>query len=226
MARWTDQRNFIACRDCGFLQPVAAGTETLYEPDERFEAMHEFIVIHAGHRVAELRREKPALTADRPLWDPMATIRFEVTDGSGSFVVTCSRDSIDEPRTYRFCPGTLELQRHEVAIDDADLRRGLDLEFHPHAVRPTKLDRFISILHDAVRDLEPEELDVCYDAPDDPSVSIARMPEATFRAVYAACENIFDAWELQHVHRFLQANRSDDGLLVLRIRRYDAPAHV
>jgi hypothetical protein len=183
---------------------------------------HEFVSGHRAHGLIGLQRCTSDVRADRGLWDPMATVRFEVTDGRDTFVVTGLRPSVEKPRQYRFTSGFLPPSSHEVSIVDGDVRRGLDMEFHPHAIRPTKIERFISALHEAVRAVQPQELSICYDLPDDPDLSVAPMPDAAFESVVAACGQIFDSWEFPRIHRFLLANRTDDGLLMLRVRRVDA----
>ena len=102
------------------------------------------------------------------------------------------------------------------------MRRGLDREFYPQALRPTKLDRFISVLHDVVRHIPPAELEIAFDLADDPAVSIARMPNETYEELLARCIEIFDPWEWPRVSRFLCENRGEDGVLALRVRRHVA----
>jgi len=213
---------FLACHDCGVLQPIA---ETdAHDSDDAEAAMHEgfeeFLAGHRTHRTARLHRDGSESRSDRPLWDPMATVTFSATDGDLTYVVTAARTSIDAPRVYRFVPGTLTAPNSEVAIDTADLRRGLDLEFHPHALRPTKLDRFLSAVEEIIGHIDPQALDIAFDDADDPAVSVARMPDAAYRQLVGRCTEIFDAWELSRVTHFLHDNRAEDGLLALRVRRH------
>jgi len=107
----------------------------------------------------------------------------------------------------------------EVDIADVDVRRGLDLEFFPHAVRPTKIDDFLGALHEAIRDLATEDLEIAFVDADDPAVSIAPMPEAAVQRVLHASSKIFDPWEFPLVERFLRENRQETGVLALRVRR-------
>jgi hypothetical protein len=212
---------FLACHDCGVMQPVAVFVGNGHDDGvaEAAAAWSDFAVTHSSHRTAHVVRHGSETHADRQLWDPMSTIRFEVTDGEHVYVVSATRSSIEEPRLYRFVPGTLEVRSSEVALEDEDLRRGLDMEFYPHAIRPSKLDRFLSLVHDMVRHINPEDLAIAFDAADDPSVSIARMPEAVYGELLTRCQDIFDDYELSKVSRFLEDNRNEDGLLVLRVRR-------
>jgi hypothetical protein len=95
----------------------------------------------------------------------------------------------------------------------------LDLEFYPHAVRPTKIENFLNALHAAIRDLALEDIEIAFADADDPAVSIAPMPEQAFRRILAASLEIFDPWELPRVERFLRENRLETGVLALRVRR-------
>jgi hypothetical protein len=211
---------FLACHDCGVLHPVeAAGLSGLIDPTAASEDYAAFAADHATHHTARFIRQGDDTTSDRPLWDPLGTRTFQATDGEQHYVVIAHRESIEEPRTYRFVPGELETRNSEVRVDDCDLRRGLDLQFFPYALRPTKLDQFISLVHDIVSHIPPDDLEIAFDAADDPAVSVARMPTESYQELLDRCTEIFDPWEWPRVSRFLRDNRGEDGLLALRVRR-------
>lgn len=208
----------IACRDCGLLQPVTAATGG-DAAAALFEAYHEFLGEHDGHEITWLTRVGCEVGCDRPLWDPMGTVTFTVTDGEHNYLATGTRTALDEPRLYRFAPGALSATATEILIDDRDLRRGLDLEFYPQALRLTKLERFLVAVREVVDQLNPEELPIAFDDAEDPAVSIARMPEQSYQELLLRCSEIFDPAELDTVNRFLRENCGEDGLLALRVRR-------
>jgi hypothetical protein len=216
-----EQEHFLACRDCQVLQPIAVAGEA--RSDEATaaagEAYDEFINDHIFHRITRFRRHGPEMQCNRPVWDPMAAITFEVTDGRATYVVNAGRRSIDEPRVYRFAPGVLRVQNTHVDIDDYDLRRGLDSRFYPQMVRSSKLDRFIAVVHEVISQIAPDQLEIAFDTAEDPAQSMARMPDTAYQEVLGRCAEIFDAWELPRVREFLRDNRNEDGLLVLRVRR-------
>jgi len=213
---------FLGCHDCGELLPIlprgALGCEDLAEND--LTRCNEFLTKHQLHRTACFCRSHSELLADRPLWDPMATLVFEVTDGGERYAVTATRPSIEEARSYRFAPGSLVVATAEVAVDRDHLRRGLDSEFFPHALRATKVDRFLTAVNDVIRHLRAAEIETIFDAADDPAVSIAPMPEDSYRDLVDRCAGIFDALELPRVLAFIDENRREDGLLALRVRRH------
>lgn len=216
--------HFIACRDCGELHPILdTGAIFLDDADSQgVDLYKEFLARHHTHQIASLWRSGSECRADRPLWDPMATLTFEVTDGDRSYVVTATRRSIEQERVYRFAPGMLEVGSSEVQIDPHQLRRGLDRLFYPHALRPTKIDRFLSLVHDVISQIDPDQLVIAFDDANDPSVSIAGMPDGICNEILARCTDIFDPWELPRVISFLRDNRGADGLLALRVRRHIA----
>ena len=98
----------IACRECGVLQPVAC-VRSIWADDAAEawrDAYLQFLTEHRTHDLTWFARHGNALASDHALWDPMATIRFEVTDGERIYVATGSRPSPEEPRVYRFGSGT------------------------------------------------------------------------------------------------------------------------
>ena len=217
---WPTKDLFLACHDCGVLHPVEltglAGCGDIAPDSEDYVV---FVAAHATHRTGHLIRKDGETVSEQPLWDPMGTVAFAATDGEQAYIVVARRESIEEPRTYRFTPGTLEGRNSEVLVDDSDLRRGLDRQFFPYALRPTKLDLFISVVHDIVSHIPPDTLEIAFDAADDPAISVARMPTESYQELLTRCTEIFDTWEWPRVSRFLRDNRGEDGLLALRVRR-------
>jgi hypothetical protein len=211
----------IACRDCSVLQPLmcmrSPGADDAVEVSR--EAYHQFFAEHHAHDLTWLTRYGDELTSDRALWDPMATVTFEVTDGRHAYIATGSRTSLEEPRVYRFAPGTLDAMETAILVDDKDLRRALDVEFYPHALRLGKLDRFVVAVRQVVSHLNPAELPIAFDDANDPMVSVARMPDQSYEELVARCTEIFDPAEMDTVSKFLRDNRDEDGLLALRVRR-------
>ncbi|MFN8628211.1 MAG: hypothetical protein U0587_19845 [Candidatus Binatia bacterium] len=218
---------FVACRNCGLLHPAVCATAHPSDEatTESLVAFGQFIGEHQAHQLAWFRRHGAEAASDHPLWDPMAAITFEATDGQQTYVVVSCRTSIDEPRTYRFAPGALHLASTAVLIDDHDLRRGLDRTFQPHVLRLTTLDRFVSLVHEVISHVRPDELSVAFDDAEDPAVSIAPMPDETYQELVDRCAEIFEPSEFGTVAKFLEDNREADGLLALRVRREFVVAH-
>jgi len=217
-----DTLHFAACRDCGELHPIFDSAVAFLDDAgiEGTDAYTQFLTRHRAHHIASLWRSGWELRADRPLWDPLATLTFEVTDGDQTYVVNAMRRSIEDGRLYQFAPGVLEVGNAEVQIDPHDLRRGLELQFNPQTLRPMKIDRFLAAVHEVINQIDADDLEIAFDAADDPAVSIACMPDATYDDLLARCAKIFDPREeLPRVVAFLRDNRGADGLLALRVRR-------
>jgi len=212
--------SFTACRDCGELHPVPDTGATFLDDVEGVDPYKEFLARHGTHHLAAFRRSGSECRTDRPFWDPLATLTFEVTDGEQSYVVSGTRRTIEDARVYRFAAGVLDKGTSEVQINPRDLRRGL---FHPHALRPMQIDRFLAAVDEVISQIDPDELVTAFDDADDPDVSVAGMPDGIYNELLARCTDIFDPVELPRVVTFLGDNRNADGLLALRVRRH-APA--
>jgi hypothetical protein len=75
-------------------------------------------------------------------------------------------------------------------------------------------------VHEIVSRIDPEVLEIAWDAADDPAVTIAPMPDDSFQQLLARSAEIFDAADWPRVIDFLSDNRHADGLLALRVRRH------
>ncbi len=215
--------HFTACRDCGELHPLV-DTGAIPDDDangiDNVDTYKEFLARHRTHDIARVSRSGSECRADRPLWDPMATLKFEVTDGDLSYVVSATRRSIEDERVYRFALGVLDEVGHsEVQIDACNLRRGLS---YLRALPSVKIDRLLSTVDEVINQIDPDDLVTAFDDADDPAVSLADMPDGIYNEILARCTDIFDPVELLRVVTFLGDNRNADGLLALRVRHIDA----
>jgi len=212
--------HFTACRDCGELQPLVDTGATLLDDADGVDPYKEFTARHRTHDIARVWRSGSECRADRPLWDPMATLTFEVTDGDRTYVVSATRRSIEDERVYGFTLGVLdEVGNSEVQIDARALQRGLS---YLHALPPMTVDRLLSAVNELISQIDPDELVTAFDDADDPAVSIADMPDGIYDKILARCTEIFDPMELPRVVTFLGDNRHADGLLALRVRHITA----
>ena len=178
-----------------------------------------FFAEHGAHGLNEMNCALGAAMTGGPVWDPMAELLFEVASGAETFVVRATRASIEAPRRYRFAPGTLQVNAGVVEIDEADVRRALDLELYPHVLRASQIDALLTVVHASLDGIEADELEIAFEDIDDPEVSIAALPDQAYRRILDASTQIFDDWERPRVARFLEENRGEDGLLALRVRR-------
>jgi hypothetical protein len=62
-------------------------------------------------------------------------------------------------------------------------------------------------------------VDIAFDDAALPNTSIGPFPAGLRDALVGRCAAIFDAWELERVHRFIDDHRHADGTLAVRVRR-------
>jgi len=178
-----------------------------------------FFAVHRDHRIDLLLRLDERSLSDRPLWDPMATKYFEVTNGQERLLVRCSRPSIEDPVERTLVPGTLAQTEIALELEPDLIRRALDEHFYPNALRPTKVQQLLAELDELVHHIDPDTLGILYDDADDAQVSIARLPEQAYEDLAARCRRIFDDWEFERVQTFLTGHSGEDGVLTVRMKR-------
>jgi len=203
---------FLACRTCLRLQRIMPDLAAM-DDDTPFAERH------AGHRLEPLTRVGDAFLSDKPVWDPMATTYFEVTNGNEVLMVRSGRRSVEDPVERTLVPGRLRLDHVTVEFETELIRRALDAHFFPHAVRPAKIEQFLATLAALCRDVNPDRLEIVFDSAEDPQVQYARLPEHLWAQLMVRCEAIFDEWERERLRNFFEAARADDGLLCLRLTR-------
>lgn len=204
---------FLACRTCLRLARLLPELEDLDGDGESFAS------VHAGHCLEPLFRRGDAFISDRPVWDPMATTYFEVTNGEEVLLVRSARPSIEAPLERVLVPGRLRLDGVHVGFETDLICRALDAHFFPQALRPSKLERFLAALDELRHCVDPERLEIVFDSAEEPHVQYARLPEPLFAQIVARAGEIFDAWERERLRVFFDASRGDDGLLCLRLTR-------
>jgi hypothetical protein len=207
--------SFLLCRQCGVLEPVPV------QPGADEEEVHEFAAFRAAHEahvLEDAQRLPDSTLFDGPTWDPMSTRWFRVAAGADELLVRSWRTAIDEPRRHELT-STLPLAAGCIEVDEPLLRRAFDRHFFPHAVRPTKLDRFVHTVHELIADLDPGEVETTFDDVALPNASIGPFPAELCDMLLSRCVPIFDAWELDRVRTFIADHRLEDGALAVRVRR-------
>jgi hypothetical protein len=211
----------LLCRDCGvlyLLEPVNADTEA--EPEGPSGSAVEFRSAHRGHHLELAHRLDEIAHSDRPLWDPMAVVLFQVlTEGGEVLTVRSARTSIDGPRLQRVVSATgLPSPTQDVIEFDTRLvRRALDRHFFPHSLSTRKLDAFVELLATVTREVPAAALEIAFDDPEHPEASFAPVPDSVCGLLLQRCRDLFDPWELERVIQFIDANRGGDGALALRV---------
>lgn len=212
MPEYAHGERFIACRTCRRLARQLPELEDFDDGDS-------FTTVHAGHCLEPLVRRGDAFISDRPIWDPMATTYFEVTNGEEVLVVCSTRPSIEAPLERILLPGRLRLDAVRVDFETDLIRRALDAHFFPHALRPAKIERFLAGLDELRHAVDPDRLEIVFDSADEPHVQYARLPDHLLSQLVGRATEIFDPWECERLRSFFDTACGDDGLFCLRLTR-------
>jgi len=214
---------FLLCRSCGVLCAVDVAMVKPGGPEPSLdEDVATFEDTHRHHRIERASRLPTPAVHDRALWDPMGTMWFEVGCGAETLVVRASRESIDSPRSYELVPGSIQLRKSSVEIDEPYLRSALDRHFFPHLLRPTTVDRFVALLRTLAQEAEGTEIETSFDDADDPTIGIAPLPDDLYQQLTARSAEVFEVSEVGRLASFIDTNRFEDGALALRVRNQPA----
>ncbi|MEO8606023.1 MAG: hypothetical protein ABI629_25865 [bacterium] len=210
---------FLLCRSCGLLQPLRT-PGPWPEPDPEAAAeLGAFRAAHATHGVQAAERLDERGLTDLPLWDPMATRWFRIRAGSEILAVRSWRTHVDEPRCYSLESDGLPGVAACVEVDERLLRRALDRDFYPHAIRTAQLDGFVTAVREMLAPLDPDTVETSFDDAALPDAEIGPFPVALQAPLIERCAILFDAWELERVRGFVRSHAQEDGALAVRVRR-------
>ena len=210
---------FLLCRSCGALCDLEHSSLDSVPDDQRTSESdaHAFWLTHREHGLEQVMRLPTAAIYDRPAWDPVATAWFHVRTARDSLVVRSWRSSIEEPRRYTVETNPPPEAGWAVNFDEGLLRRAFDMHFYPHAIRPAKVDRFLSLVHDLVSQLEGATIDTSFDDVEHANTAIAPFPNDLCDTLVSRSATIFDSWELERVAAFVRTHRLENGALALHI---------
>jgi hypothetical protein len=211
---------FLVCRACGQLTPAGtASAGSLLDDGHDASDLDRFREVHRAHGLHVATRTPVPSVFDRPVWDPMAVVWFEVQIQRERFVVRSSRTSIDEPRIWEITRAVIERRPGAVELDEEYLRLALDRWFYPHVLPSRVSDRFLAVLEDVTRTLDPDQLESTYDDSDDPEVSIAPLPISARERLLQRTQAFLDDVERQRFAGFVSAHSGADGALAVHVRR-------
>jgi len=205
-----EPRTFLACLDCGVLEPNVSRRD-------RPAASGVFLSHHARHRTRQLQRRALRLSREQRWQRRDHSTAFAASDGENLYVVTHEHVGHGTPTTYQVRPAALLPTAATPAVDSETLRRGLASALFPYRLGEAKFTRFCQTLHDIVGKLAVPHLDVHFEAEQDPSSGIARLPETAYAELLSQSAPIFASWEWPRVENFLTRDR--DGLLAIRVHR-------
>jgi hypothetical protein len=215
--------HFLHCRDCETLfrpSPWDRAPEYRMTPEGVTQTTRDdcmaFLTRHARHRLETLRPTNTQAFHTGTIWDTSAPIYWEVSDGERTAVIEGRRAEMGSPVRYRLRTGRVVAERVAVEIPDGEIRRQVDRALYPGVAPGRKLASFGETFKRIVWDLDPATLEILYDVPGDPTLSVARLPAAAIAALGDAARRIFDAGDSAKVVACFAGTEDDpDGFTVL-----------
>ena len=219
-------RHFLHCRDCDEVfrpSPYDRAPEYRSTPDGPVEAPRDdcmvFLVRHARHALETLRPSGSVTAHQGSLWDPMAVAYWQVTNGRDLFLVRGWREHAGEPRRYRLVPGRLVAEACSIEIPEAEIGAEIDRALYPGTLPERKLDAFVARFRALVDELDPMTLEIVYDVPSDPALSVAKLPAWALDRLAASTRQVFDAADAGRIEAHLAASADDPDAFTVLVRR-------
>lgn len=215
------QKEYLLCRECGDLQPLAAPARYPDGGDAALDVadLEQFRAAHAAHSLERAFRVPEPALHDRPAWDPMATSWYRVLVGESSFYVRSWRTSIDEPRRHQLQRSAPQLNAH-VELDESLLQQTLSRHFHPQPLPAEKATRFVVTVREILASLDADSVETSFDDPELANAELGPCPEPVCAQLLSQARDIFsDDWEQTKIARFIEENRTEYGALAVRVRR-------
>jgi hypothetical protein len=217
----------LRCYDCNRLLSLgphnrAPGWSARVDPAEDLEIPwddeEDFRLIHAGHRLGEVRiREGTAI--GKGCWgDPTRAIWFEATDGRETILVRRHRMRIDRPAVYEVIPGRLVSGPGAPEVQARDLRRQLDFDLGDK-VPATIRGRFVAAVEEVAAGLFAEDLENVGADPQDALVEYARLGEDNRAQILDRLRDSVPEEILRRLHRFMIENMQGNDVMNLRLRK-------
>jgi len=214
--------HFVHCRECGELfrpSPHDRTPEFRLTPDGYTESTRDdcvdFLVRHARHQLQTLRPTGGVTLHEGPLSDPLAATCWQVTDGTHMLVVRGWRETVTEPLRYRLEPGRLVADPLDVEIPEQEIRQKIDGALYPGVVPERKLAALVAEFKTLIWDLEPACLEILYDVPADPMLSVAKLPAFALERLVLAARRLFGETDAARIEMLLTNADDSDALSVL-----------
>ena len=219
-------RQFIHCRDCRDVfrpSPLDRTPEFRLTPDGAVADVRDdcmaFLTSHARHALETLRPTWAPALHQGAFGDPMATVIWEVTNGAQVMLVESSRTSLTEPLRYTVRPGRLVVETPSIEIEEAEIRSDVDRALFPGTAPHRKLDAFVARFKAIAWDVDPATLDVVYDVPCDPTLSVARLPADAGERLVAAAREIFGESDAARIAQRLAETSADADAFTVLLRQ-------
>lgn len=208
--------------------PAAAAMYPLWWAAAR-EEQASFLETHRAHLLELLVQTSPIVAASGPVWDPVTTLWWEVSNAARHYVIEGTRlggaqgipPNFDGPLSYRCVPGRLHAVITHVGIPESELARALDGALFPHVLPMRKLELLTHAASQGLAAIDPDALELLHDSPTDPTVSTARLPAEWLERLIASLRPHVLRWEYDRLDRHLRRLHDGDELLLSIGRRYE-----
>lgn len=217
---------FVRCRDCEELfrpSPLDRTPEYHFTDEGAVAEVRDdcmaFLTRHARHALETLRAtDAPALRTGA-MADPMATTVWEVSTGTEVLLVQSWRTALSEPLCYRVIPGRLVTDPSVVEISEDDVRGDIDRALFPGTAPHRKLDAFVARFKAVAWDLDPATLEIVYDLPGDPALSVAKLPAWALERLAETARQIFDRTDAARLATSLAESAADPDAFTVLLRQ-------
>lgn len=220
------QDKFIWCRNCNEIHHMSLfdkAPEYSVDQGEEIEVPMDdwgmFMKRHAGHNLQALRSVGERYRPGGKAMDPMKVEYIEVTDAKDWYVVRSFRDSVEDPLSFVIVPGRLKSTGVSVQIRENEIRKEMKHHFAYEASRGLDkegIELFIKLFKEVVKDLKPNEIEVCEYA--NGSVAVGELNTRLLDGLTGKCAPHFPPAELNDIRRFCEAQTGSDGVLALQIK--------
>jgi hypothetical protein len=188
----------------------------------------QFLDAHRSHLVELLIQASPSFVASGSLWDPEATLWWEVRNATRRFVVEGRRmpgvsigTGMDQAMLYRCIPGFLRCLGAAVSISTEALAAAFDAALFPHVLPEAKLGALTETARRAIHGMDPDTLEIAYASSTDPSLVMSRLSDAGLLRLLDEVRPLLARWEHERVDRHVRRLRDADELLIAVSRRYE-----
>ena len=175
---------------------------------------------HEGHRLEPLEPLTEKSFPDASVFDPMSVGYVEVTNGRDRLLLRQMRRSIYEPLSFELVTGRLIEQGVTVGIQDNPIKKEMKYHFEWSAepLQDDKIDLFIELYRDVVKEIKPEEIEVGGFSFDDANVSYGLPEPRVVDLLMVKCAAYFRSNELLDIRKFIDSHLEGCDVMALVMR--------
>lgn len=223
-----DREKFILCRNCDVIHHVTPfdkapvysvlGGEIQENPVNDWR---DFVTSHAGHVLEPLKGTGEKYFPNGSIADPMGVGYIEVTNGAARMLLKRTRTSINEPVRFQHLPGCLADSGATLEIQENEIKNEMKYHFSwaPLSFDDQKIARFVQLLKELVKDIDPRSVRVSEYSYTDDNISYGILEDFMVEALLAKCAANFIPAELEFIQRFVATHRSSSDVMALLMRR-------